>query len=315
MKGRRAQQSRTANGPRIRLRGAAGFEAFYEREFGERWAALRTAILTRDERAGEGRVVRENRFASEARRAEAFRELAPGPLPETRVFSRLIRADSADDGGIRLGYVMDPASMLPALALSLEGARNILDLCSAPGGKALILAEKAHPEATLTLNDRSSDRTIRLKQVLTDYLPEEVRARVRVTRGDGRTLGQRQPGAFDAILLDAPCSSEAHVALDPRALADWSESRIERLAKDQYALVTSALGALRSGGVLVYSTCALADAENDGVIRRLLEKDRHGAQVARHGEPLLGEKTEFGVRVLPDQTDFGPIYFVLLTKD
>lgn len=315
MKRQRASRSGEDSGPRVRLRGAQGFDAFYAREFGERWPSLRAALLNKDQRPGEGRIIRENRFADESLRARAFATLPAGPLPATRTFNRLVRADPVDFRGLKLGYVMDPASMLPALALPLDGAKAILDLCAAPGGKALILAERAESNAQMTLSDRSTDRTGRLKQVIADYLPPEVRDRTRVTRGDGRTIGQKQPESFDAILLDAPCSSEAHVALDPKALADWSESRIERLAKDQYALLTSALGALAPGGFLVYATCALAHLENDGVIGRLLDKDRHRARVVPPAKPALGETTEFGVSVLPDRHAFGPIYFAVLTKD
>ncbi len=305
-----ASETRTAS----RRRGPSGFEAYYEQVLGDRWPSLRASLLNRGERPGEGRVIRENAFSDASLRQRSFSELTRGPLPATWLFDRSLRADTPDASGLRLGYVMDPASILPARALPLEGAKNVLDLCAAPGGKALILAERAPPDAELTLNDRSSDRVERLRQVLKDYTPPSVRARTRVTREDGRLIFRKYPSVFDGVLLDAPCSSEAHVALDPSALADWSEARVERLAKEQYALITSALGAVRSGGFLVYSTCALAPAENDLVLSRLLERGRHPAQVLKLPDAPLTERTEHGLQILPDRAGFGPIYYALIQK-
>ncbi|OQX69215.1 MAG: hypothetical protein B6A08_05880 [Sorangiineae bacterium NIC37A_2] len=308
-----AQEARETSSP-ARRRGPSGFEAYYEQVLGDRWPSLRASLLSRAERPGEGRVIRENAFSDASARAGHFSRLAPGPVPGTWLFDRSMRADAPDPSGLRLGYVMDPASILPARALPLDGAKNILDLCAAPGGKALILAERAPEDAQITLNDRSSDRVERLKQVFKDYVPPSVRERTRVTREDGRLIFRKYPNLFDGILLDAPCSSEAHVALDPSALADWSEGRVERLAKEQYALVTSALGALRSGGYLVYSTCALAPLENDLVLSRLLERGRHPAEVLELPRAPLTERTSHGLQVLPDRSGFGPIYYALIQK-
>lgn len=312
-RGSKAPEAAPALAP-SRRRGPSGFDAYYEQAFGPRWSSLRASLLTRGERPGEGRVIRENAFADASLRAGRFSELAPGPLAETWLFDRTVRADAPDAAGLKLGYVMDPASILPARALPLDGAKNVLDVCAAPGGKALVLAERAPPDAQLTLNDRSTDRVERLKQVLKDYTPLSVRERTRVSREDGRLIFRKHPSAFDAILLDAPCSSEAHVALDAGALADWSEARAQRLAKEQYALVTSALGALKSGGFLIYSTCALAQEENDLVLSRLLERGRHPAQVLALPDTPLTERTEHGLQVLPDRVGFGPIYYALVQK-
>ena len=297
-----------------KLRGPSGFVAFYEAEWGARFAALREQLVSRPGSV-QGRVIRENRFAAESSRRSRFASLAPGPITGTREFSRDGGADSKDPAGLRLGYVMDPASIEAARALPLEGAESVLDLCAAPGGKSLVLAEGLPPEAELFLNDRSSDRLARLRQVIADYVPTSVSARIRITGHDGRRVGLGKREAFDRILLDAPCSSEGHVLADPQALEQWSESRVERLAQDQYALVTSALDALRPGGYLLYSTCALTKRENDAVIQRIFERSGRPISVAPLPESPLGRQTRYGRQILPDEQGFGPIYYALLLKD
>ena len=105
------------------------------------------------------------------------------------------------------------------------------------------------------------------------------------------------------------------------------------LAQRQWALLSAAFLLLKPGGFLVYATCALADAENDGVVQKLLKK--YGTEAAIHSgtaatefaatdtktvgnnstPPMLGEKTLFGSRFLPDTCGgAGPLYFSLIEK-
>ncbi len=280
--------------------------------FGERWPGLKEALLA-GEPSRTGTVVRENVFADPGAREAVFGEAAEVGLERCWEFRYGRDRIAFDCQGLRVGYVMDRASVLAARALPLAGATDVLDLCAAPGGKALILAERLGSDARLVLNDRSAARRSRLSQVLRDYLPRDVRERCAVIGRDGRRLGLHYEGAFDAVLLDAPCSSEQHVLGSPQALKNWSSQRIKRLSRDQYALLTSALLCLRPGGKVLYSTCALATDENDGVIERLLTRGRHPAEV----QPLSaiwGERTRFGWQLLPDRDRCGPIYFCLLRK-
>jgi 16S rRNA C967 or C1407 C5-methylase (RsmB/RsmF family) len=208
---------------------------------------------------------------------------------------------------------MDAASVIAARALDVQAGEEVLDLCAAPGGKALILLEALGRTGTLTLNDRSRRRAQRLRAVLREYAPMSVALHVRLTSHDARRWGLYAPAAYDAILLDAPCSSERHVLSNEVELAKWSPSRIRRLAVEQHAMLASAARALREGGRLVYCTCALTREENDKVIERLLRKARHGLSV----DPVaasIGEATQYGWQIQPDEHGFGPIYFSRLRR-
>lgn len=231
-------------------------------------------------------------------------------------------------------YYMDSASIFAARALDLPEEGKILDACAAPGGKSLVLAARKAAAGTaaaasgadrrvggspaLVANELSSDRRRRLTAVLDSSLPPAIRAGVEVRGWDAASLCRRMPGAFGAILLDAPCSSERHVLADPAALAEWSPSRVRNLAARQWALLSSAFLMLAPGGCLVYSTCALSPEENDRVAERLAAK--YGAAAAFDPPSLSeappgSEETERGMAVLPDRAGgAGPMYVCRVRK-
>lgn len=138
--------------------------------------------------------------------------------------------------GAEKSYFLDSASVLAALCLPLKGAERILDLCAAPGGKTLVLASRMDPDALLSSNERSPERKHRLAVVVETCLPPQISASVKTSCSDGSTWCTRQSECFDRILLDAPCSSERHVYLDPKYLKDWSLSRIKTVTTEQWAL-------------------------------------------------------------------------------
>lgn len=227
-------------------------------------------------------------------------------------------------------YFLDSASIFAALNLPVKGAKNILDLCAAPGGKTLVLASRMDEDAQLSSNERSSDRKHRLSVVVETCLPEEISERVRVSCSDGSTWCTRQSECFDRILLDAPCSSERHVIQDPKYLNTWSPSRIKTVAMEQWALFSSAYRLLEPDGIIVYSTCALNPVENDEMIEKLIKKfNKDGksfelleskidmnevSDYANFRIPVI-EKTKYGYQILPDTAEgAGPIYFSIVHK-
>ena len=233
--------------------------------------------------------------------------------------------------GAEKSYFLDSASVLAALCLPLKGAERILDLCAAPGGKTLVLASRMDQDALLSSNERSPERKHRLAVVVETCLPPQISARVKTSCSDGSTWCTRQSECFDRILLDAPCSSERHVYLDPKYLKDWSLSRIKTVTTEQWALLSSAYRLLQPGGILLYSTCALCPEENDGMISRLYKKfNKDGSAFELlPPSPELSEiegftkitlpqyeKTEFGYQILPDTANgAGPIYFSIIKKN
>lgn len=238
-------------------------------------------------------------------------------------------------------YFLDPASLCAALSLPLDKARTIVDLCAAPGGKTLALALNKNDDSLLYANERSSDRKRRLDQTILNSLDESVRKNIITSCSDAGLWCKKHNECFDAILLDAPCSSERHVYLDSKYLQMWSESRIKTIAMEQWALLSSAFRLLAPGGYLLYSTCALASKENDLMIEKLTKKfncleiqtfdfikesainslEKIKKYVSNKNDFSIDElfqkadKTLFGFHILPDKAwGAGPLYFSLIKK-
>lgn len=146
------------------------------------------------------------------------------------------------------------------------------------------------------------------------------------TWGRGRHAPRWSTVAFDRILVDAPCSSERHI-IQGAEDGVWSRSRLKRDAALQSAILRNGARLLSVGGRLVYSTCSLADEENDGVVSKLIGHKRHGAGLAlvdALGGPLAEasiaplmhgvERTECGALMLPDRSRFGPLYWAVIKR-
>ena len=222
---------------------------------------------------------------------------------------------SYSDGLIK-PYMLDRASVLAALSLRLPPCGTVLDACAAPGGKSLVLASRISGETRLLCNELSAERLRRLKNTLNEHLDGEKLRQVSVSGFDAASLGGRKSewDRFDAILLDAPCSSERHVIQSPKALAEWTQARPRFLSRRQWSLLSAAFLLLKPGGSLVYATCALTPEENDGPVSRLLEKYARAIEL---DEPDFaeGEKTKYGRLILPDvSSGMGPMYVARFRK-
>jgi 16S rRNA C967 or C1407 C5-methylase (RsmB/RsmF family) len=190
--------------------------------------------------------------------------------------------------GLLRPYALDPASILAALALGRARGESCLDLCAAPGGKALVIASRME-DSRLTANERSDDRFMRMKRVLELHLKADILSRVEAKKSNGASLCRRLPASFDRIILDAPCSSERHVIISPAHAAIWSPARARALPFEQWALLSSAFIMLKPGGRLVYSTCALNPAENEGVAERLVKKEGEAVEILDAREEIFRE--------------------------
>ncbi len=160
-------------------------------------------------------------------------------------------------------YIQEASSMLPVAALFADGNTpdRVMDVAAAPGSKTTQIAARMNNQGAILANEFSASRV----KVLHANISRCGISNVALTHFDGRVFGAALPEAFDAILLDAPCSGEGVVRKDPDALKNWSVASNLEIAATQRELIDSAFHALRPGGTLVYSTCTLNRDENEAV--------------------------------------------------
>jgi 16S rRNA (cytosine967-C5)-methyltransferase len=151
------------------------------------------------------------------------------------------------------GYVQDFSSLWVAYAVEARAGERVLDMCSAPGGKATAMAGSG---AVVIAADRQEHRA----ELVRDNVAR-LELDLPVLVADG-TRPPFLPESFDAVLLDAPCSGLG--ALRRRADARWriEPNDVRELARLQSQLLSSAATLVRPGGRLVYSVCTLLDAES-----------------------------------------------------
>ncbi|NWS29843.1 NSUN4 methyltransferase, partial [Polioptila caerulea] len=225
-------------------------------------------------------------------------------------------------------YLMDAASLLPVLALNVQPDDFVLDLCAAPGGKTLALLQTGFC-GHLAANDVSISRTKRLYQILHSYVPKEVRDTVSVTSYDGRDWDQVQGGTFHKVLVDVPCTTDRHSAMEEDNNIFHRRRTKERqmLPMLQLQLLMAGILAAKPAGVVVYSTCSLSPLQNECVVERALEVAEAQFNISVHVEDLSHFRTLFqdtfsffsdcrlGELVLPHLTaNFGPMYFCKLRR-
>ncbi|KAF3686544.1 tRNA (cytosine(34)-C(5))-methyltransferase, mitochondrial [Channa argus] len=173
-------------------------------------------------------------------------------------------------GQLKQYYLLNAASLLPVLALQVRDGEKVLDLCSAPGGKALAIMQCAMP-ALLCCNEPDPHRQEWLAKTLESFLPHSLNTRVIVSAQDGRCFGMSEAAKYDKVLVDAPCSNDRswlHSGSSQKG-AHRLKERV-RLPVLQAQLLRSALSAVRPGGVVVYSTCTLSSSENYAVVETVL---------------------------------------------
>jgi len=281
------------------------FDSYFLKHYQGRWKALKQGLSQ-----PEKQVLRLNLFSNEVITSGLEKcEFLDNCFWKPQNYSL-----KKNESGLYNYYVMDPASVIVALALEAKPSEALLDMCAAPGGKSLILAEHMR-SGSLISNEISESRREKLLRVFHEYIPKEQRLFITVKGLDANLYGLRQPEEFDRVLADVPCSGERHLLENSKEFSLWTEKRTKNLAIRQYSLLSAAWLAVKPGGRIVYSTCSISPEENDGVLAKLVKKRKPKIIRPRWLEALdFVEETEHGYCILPDSCGFGPMYFSVLEK-
>lgn len=159
-------------------------------------------------------------------------------------------------------WVQDAAAALAVRLLAPQKGERVLDLCAAPGGKTMQMADAG---AVVTALDISGPRMERVRENLgrTGLSAELVVA---------DALQWQAEGLFDAVLLDAPCSATGTIRRHPDLPFVKDGSEVAELVALQAAMLDRALGMVKAGGRVVFCTCSLLAEEGEGQLAAVLER-------------------------------------------
>ena len=198
--------------------------------------------------AGEGIESQPGRFAPHSLR------LGPGPIQRSRVL------------GEGLAWVQDEAAQLVPMLFGERVGPRVCDLCAAPGGKTMHLAQALPPGGTVVASDRHLGRLRRLV-TLAERLGMQGILPVHAD------LASMPPfsGPFDQVLVDAPCSGTGTLRRHPEIRWRLSVDRLKLLAGRQSELLATAASLLDRDGQLVYAVCSVEPEEGEQVVQAFLK--------------------------------------------
>ena len=196
-----------------------------------------------------------------------------------------------------LFYVQDGASQLCAAALGAKPGDTVIDLCSAPGGKAFTCAEEMNNSGRIIACDIHSHRLALIKEGA-NRLGIGI---VDVMRSDASAFNADMPQA-DRVLCDVPCSGLGIVRRKPE-IRFKDPAEIDKLPALQYNILSTASRYVKPNGRLVYSTCALNPGENEAVCARFLKEHSDFAAVDISGLAPTAYTSACTLTLMPHTTE------------
>lgn len=154
---------------------------------------------------------------------------------------------------------------------------RMLDLCAAPGGKSTLTSATLPQGSLLISNEIIRNRASVLKENLIKWGQDNI-----VVTNNAPADFSPLKEAFDFILVDAPCSGEGMFRKDEGAIEEWSESNLRLCAERQQHILTDIWDCLKTGGILIYSTCTYNPAENEKMLEWLLDRYPSESVEIRH---------------------------------
>ncbi|WP_291832746.1 RsmB/NOP family class I SAM-dependent RNA methyltransferase [Brevundimonas sp.] len=244
-----------------------------------------------------------------AAREEPATDLSVKPDADPAEVAALVEGEALPGGTVRTGrrgdvaswpgfedgswWVQDAAAAVPVRLLAPQAGESIIDLCAAPGGKTLQLAASG---ASVVALDRSETR---LKRLRANLERTKLEAEIVVTPAED----WEDARAFDAVLLDAPCTATGTFRRNPEVLRATKPAEVAKLADVQHRLLDAAAERVKPGGRMVYCVCSLEREEGETQIIAFLRRNPAFRTVpavpAEVGAPDEALTPEGWLRILP----------------
>lgn len=163
-------------------------------------------------------------------------------------------------------YIQEPSAMSVVGQTHVFEEDRVLDLCAAPGGKSTYILSRLNHKGLLVSNEINPSRI----RALGENLERFGAVNSIITNSDSSNLLTFFKGFFDKIFIDAPCSGQGMFRKDDFAIEDWSQDKVDECVAIQRQLIRDAYQMLRSGGMIIYSTCTFTRQENEAIIEDFL---------------------------------------------
>lgn len=204
--------------------------------------------------------------------------------------------------------VQDEAAQLATPLLELSPGQIVLDGCAAPGGKTTHLLE-IEPTLKVIAVDANAKRLERVEENL-----KRLGLSAELVHTDIKLTHARWGDAyFDRILLDVPCSATGVIRRHPDIKLLRKKSDIAKLAEEQYQTLLSIWPLLKSGGLLLYTTCSILPEENERVLARFLKNHRDAFEMPINAE--WGRALSIGRQIFPGESNMDGFYFGRIRKN
>ncbi len=167
-----------------------------------------------------------------------------------------------------LWTVQDESAMLVGKVINSQSGERILDLCSAPGGKSIHMAELMKNEGEIISCDIHPHKL----ELITKNAERMGVTIIKPTLQDGTVCNEAFIGSFDRVLVDAPCSGLGIMKRKPDIRYNKEVADLEDIAQIQRAILTQAVKYLKPDGILVYSTCTISKEENEEMVAFMLRE-------------------------------------------
>ena len=205
-------------------------------------------------------------------------------------------------------YIQDESSMLVAPLLAPAPGMQVLDLCSAPGGKTTHIAQLMQDKGEVVACDVHEHK---LELIAENAKRLDITC-IQTLLNDATVERSEWVGKFDRVLVDAPCSGMG--VLRRRAEARWRKQRkdLKLFPPLQLAILAQAAKYVKDGGRMVYSTCTIEQSENHYLIEEFLAKHEEWQRVP-FAHPLTGEAVS-ELQLLPQVDGIDGFYICVLER-
>ncbi|SDB16097.1 16S rRNA (cytosine(967)-C(5))-methyltransferase RsmB [Eubacterium oxidoreducens] len=184
-------------------------------------------------------------------------------LEEAAYLSSYDRLSDLDEFAKGLFSVQDISSMMVGEWINAKPGERILDVCAAPGGKALHAYERMGGSGQVIARDLTSDKVDMIlenaKRLGADHLTCEI--------WDATVFDSKLSGKMDAVIADLPCSGLGIIGKKTDIKYKITKEQLDELSELQKVILKNAAGYVKPGGRLVFSTCTMNPGENEENVR------------------------------------------------